>query len=382
MDQWQGICTQGPFGKIIEVMQQIGWAIQVPVLYDHDGVAWGLTLCDTKSLKRALEDAWMQKIAADVSHRVELHDLRGLDHDILHRARNRLLPSDRGWLVPLQDGTFIEPKQQAKYDLMKKLNCERCGSPDSVAHRVYECPAFAKIREPFQDLIDLGVSVPDSLRLRLLPSRNPHLGPFRRALALQADVDQVGSWHSSDDHVHDLFTDGSCLLPETPSHSLSAYAVVSATHDCIIVEGILGGVTQNSDLAELRALAVEWIAQGTSSAAIWTDSAYVASNLHGMLLHNVLPETYHDECLRIQHALHGMVGTLSCQHVTAHRQDTPTYQDVDEWTAYWNGRADSQADIRISIWRYYMHGEMQELTFGYLMLTAIMMKIYYQTHWR
>lgn len=272
----------------------------------------------------------MQKLAADVAHRGDFQGLQGIDHEVLHRAGSRLLPSDKAWLVPLRDGTFVEPKQQAKYDYTKKLNCEHCGAPDSVAHRVYACPAFVEARAPFQDLIDLGVSVPESLRLRLLPSRNPHLGPFRYALSMQSDIDELARWKPTGDHI-DLLTDGSCLVPEQPSHSLSAYyAVVSATHDCLIAEGTIGGPTQSCDLAELRAL-------------IWSDSSYVASNFHCLMVSGTLPDTYLEEWLRVEHALRCFTGKIYIQHVPAHRHDTPNYQDTEEWTAYWNGRADFHA---------------------------------------
>ena len=284
MHIWNGEDTQGPFGKLIEVMRQIGWAVQVPELIDQDGVPWDLTTCGLRGLRRTLEDSWIQKIAADVSHRLDFHGLEGIDYEVLQRAQNKLLPADRAWLLPLRDGTFIEPRQQAKYDLTRTLNCEYCGASDSVAHRTFECPAFANARLPFQDLVDLGGSVPAALRIRLLPSRNPHHGPFRAALAHQRDIDIVTTLQPAGSHIH-LFTDGSCLCPELPSKSLTAYAVISATDDRVIAQGTIGGITQTSDLAELRAMAiaVEWLARGSSPATVWTDSAYVAANLQQLI---------------------------------------------------------------------------------------------------
>ena len=51
----------------------------------------------------------------------------------------------------------------------------------------------------------------------------------------------------------DLFTDGSCLEPQQPWASLGAWAIVSATDDIVVANGVLGGHHQTSDRAELIA---------------------------------------------------------------------------------------------------------------------------------
>ncbi len=344
MSQWTGEDTQGPFGKLVEITQQLGWSIQIPHLQDHDGVQWHLQECDFSAFRRTLEEAWIQRIAADAARRRDFQGLDGVDYDVLRKAQAGLLPHEKAALLPLRDGTFVEPRQQAKFDLSKEVHCEWCGAPDSVAHRTFECRAFQTSREQYQDLVNLRSSVPDSLSIRLLPNRNPYLRQFRYLMGQQEDIDQVTSRKPQGPHLH-LFSDGSCLCPEQPSHALAAYAVISATDDMVIAEGTCGGMVQNSDAAELRAavIAVEWLTRGRTAATLWTDSAYVATNLFTLIHNQILPESYQQDWLRILHALQDHPYSVGVQHVAAHRASTAQYQEVDEWTAYWNGRADHQA---------------------------------------
>ena len=163
MTSWHGSDTQGPFGKLLEITRQIGWSINVPCLCDHDGVRWDITHCDLALLRKAVSDAWVQRLAADVAKRSDFAGLAGIDHEVLKRAQSRLLPADRAWLSTLRDGTFVEPKQQAKYDLSKSTLCPHCNQPDSVYHRTFVCPAFAALRDPFHDVVSLATTMPTSL---------------------------------------------------------------------------------------------------------------------------------------------------------------------------------------------------------------------------
>ena len=259
MASWQGLDTQGPFSKLLEITRQIGWSISVPWLCDHDGVQWDLTHCDLLLLRKAVSDAWVQKLAADVAQRADFDGLKGIDYEVLKRAQSRLLPADKSWLSTLRDGTFVEPKQQAKFDLSKNSLCLHCNQPDSVYHRTFVCLALAALRVPFQEVVAIAPTLSTSLCVRLLPSRNPYHGSFRQALGLQPDVDEITNLRPDGEHIH-LFTDGSCKKPDLAAFSLAAYSVVSASHDVIIASGIIGGQIQTSDLAELRAVTVSRVA--------------------------------------------------------------------------------------------------------------------------
>ena len=59
--------------------------------------------------------------------------------------------------------------------------------------------------------------------------------------------------------------------------------------------------------------------------------------------HGEVPDTYADDWCRAQHALAALTKDLNIQHIAAHRESIVNYQSLDEWTAYWNGRADHEA---------------------------------------
>ena len=284
MYHWTGTLTQGPFGKLLEITRMIGWQVCPPHLMDHDGVLWHLSTCDQSGLIRTLREAWAQFVAADLVRRKDFAGLQGVDYDVLQMAQRKLLPHDRAWLSVLRAGTFVDQHQQAKYDVSKAIRCPFCGALDSVDHRTFHCPRIHAERTPFLDLVAAAGSWPIALRTRLLPGRNPHLGDFRRQLASLADIDEISQHSCSSNSTH-IFTDGSCRQPDTPAHSLTAWAVVDATSDRLIARGICGGLQQSSDLGELRAIvvALEWIIDRPGHFTIWSDSAYASGGLHRLL---------------------------------------------------------------------------------------------------
>ena len=353
MANWDGASTQGPFGKLLEITRLVGWRVEPPLIVDHDGVEWHLGECHQPSLLRTLRDAWAQFIAYDLAERKDYVGLQGIDYDVLLKAQQKLQPGDKSWLAVLRAGTFIEPAQQAKYDLAKPTTCLLCGALDSLEHRNYHCPGLAAARSEFADVIGPAGSWPVSLRTKLLPSRNPHLGWFRQQLSLQGDVDQVNRYQVSSGPIH-LFTDGSCRSPDVVQHALTSYAVVDATSDRLVAQGICGGLHQSSDLGEVRALAtaLEWIVDQTEQVTLWSDSAYATQGLQ-RLLHDPtdLPE---DACrgdwCRIQHALLACSVSITVQHTPSHQEVSLPATTVSEWEAYWNNRVDHEAACAHNLW--------------------------------
>ena len=348
MNRWRGERTQGPFGKLLEVSRLLGWQLNPPWIQDHDGVSWHIMDTHTHHLELVLKDAWAQRLAADVANRKDYAGLQGIDYDILRRAQGRLLPSDRKWLSMLRDGTFVEPLQQKKFDMSKDCKCPLCGAIDSIHHRVFVCPRLASVRTDWSDLVEDRENMPVSLATRLLPSRNPFLGHYRFGMAQLKDVINQLPYLDGSNELH-LFTDGSCLYPKLPLYARTSFAVVDATTDRCILRGLCGGQVQSSDLAELRAIiyAVEWASQGTRAVTIWSDNAYAASGFQGLLLapHNVPDDSYSEDWCRLQHAILSCSGSISIQHVASHQQAAPNYISVQEWSAYWNDRADHETRI-------------------------------------
>ena len=126
-------------------------------------------------------------------------------------------------------------------------------------------------------------------------------------------------------------------------------SLVSATLDCVVSRGVLGGLSQKSDLAELVAMreAVQYAILNEGSAALWSDSAYVATGLHRLLCDPMDPpqDQYSQEWKQIQQMLFGHSDRIQIQHISSHRNSGNGTADLDDWTAYWNDRADHEAKI-------------------------------------
>ena len=121
-----------------------------------------------------------------------------------------------------------------------------------------------------------------------------------------------------------LFTDGSCHGGRHRLYQLAAWAVVSATNDCCVANGVLGGLGQDNDRAELRAViaAVQYAIEMQKNTVIWTDSTFAAEGMV-RLLHDAadLPEGHcGEDRVELQGLLcHGEV-QLQIHHVPWSRQ--------------------------------------------------------------
>ena len=348
MRHYTGKASFGPFGKLLEVCAHVGWEIDVPYIQDQDGFRFNLIDTDKKLLERLAIDAWRQSIAQTFARRKDASDLQGIDWRVLHAILDRRPFHHQQSLHVLQDGTFIEKSMHQKYDLSQTGHCALCGEVDSMEHRCRRCPARQALYEEHAEVLNLWDTIPLSFAFKLLPSRNPFEAEYKRAI--QATTAQRIGLQRLPPRPHlDLFTDGSCLNPTQPWLAVGAWAVVSATHDCVVSRGVLGGLAQTSDLAELIAVqnAVQYAVLNGGITTLWSDSAYVTTGLHRLLCDPMDPpqDQHAREWKQIQQMLFGHSDHILIQHVSSHRQAGNGTADIDDWTAYWNGRADHEAAI-------------------------------------
>jgi ribonuclease HI len=184
--------------------------------------------------------------------------------------------------------------------------------------------------------------------LRLLPSRNQYEAQFKQMME-NSEARSLTLNRLADRPHLDLFTDGSCWNPELPWASVGAWAVVSASHDVVVARGVLAGLHQTSDQAELQAIsvAVEFAVCNKGTTTLWTDSAFAAEGVHRLLqnLEDCPGGRYTAYWERLQRLLHGHTHRISIQHVPAHVAIRSTYADVEDWAAGWNDRADHEASV-------------------------------------
>lgn len=74
-----GTLYSGPFSQLLVLLNRIGWHVQPPYVLDHDGCWHDLLLLPCCVLKTLLLDGWMQFVAGQVTSRLTMGDLKGLD---------------------------------------------------------------------------------------------------------------------------------------------------------------------------------------------------------------------------------------------------------------------------------------------------------------
>ena len=357
MEQLDGRGRQGPFAKLLEVCGYLRWTVEAPIFRDHSGSTMDWLTLDEKVFYDLVKYAWVWKVFREIADRKDIRGLEGIDWMVLQKAQRKAPAHHRPMLARLQDGSFLEPSQDAKYDLGKNTMCPLCQQQDSMEHRCTSCPARNAIYAEHQGILCRWQHFSKAKRIHLLPSSNPWWTLFKQKVIARSDV--LHRFHQGgmpQREISHLFTDGSSHGGPNRLYQLGAWAVVDATQDKCVACGALGGVGQGSDRAELRAMiaAVEFAVQTEREATIWTDCMYVAEGTVRLLHdeHDLSEGKHQDDWLELQGLLCACSVPLYVQHIPGHAKWDPTDQDLEGWCARWNDRADREANMAMRL-----HGE-------------------------
>ena len=330
-----GTCGRGHFQNSNEIFEQIGWSLlDPPWVLDHDFCKWNLLELPQALLHSLLEDAWVQRLAFEVSHRQDYAGLDGISWPPSSHE-NRLCAQDLAAINSIREGAFYMGSKQGKFDLKKGTLCFFCQQPDTVKHRCADCPALAPARAQHRSILDKWDQLPVALTEHLIPSRNPYFVSRKKALI---DLPDMVTWFNpqvvSHDSWVDFFTDGSCWDPHLPQLSLAAWAVVSATHSCVLSAGPLTGFKQDVNRAELTAALsmLLWTLETGARSTLWTDSAYVGLGITN-LLQDFSTEFSCNEDLweQISDVLRLLPsGHFRVQHVNSHRRAEDLEDPLEE----------------------------------------------------
>ena len=106
MNHYAGKRSIGPFGKLLEVAAEVGWSIEVPGFYDHDGFWVSFLDITDGALRGIAEDAWCQHVAREVNRRKDFEGLVGFDISCLQSGtkatgceRAQDAATSAGWVV-------------------------------------------------------------------------------------------------------------------------------------------------------------------------------------------------------------------------------------------------------------------------------------------
>ena len=357
LPQWQrfmrgftGALLHGPFSKLLQVLNEIGWSIECPPFaLDCHGQRLDLLALPTSSLRRLLEQAWLDHVANGHRHRQQMHDLHGLDRCLLRHSEKGLTPLRLAQLNAIRSGAFLFDAAHCKFDLTVSGLCSVCSVPDTHEHRICQCPKFASAREGTEWVCALWPSLPQCLSHHLLPPASPHIPELQRCLGLLPDLSGNFSSSETAHGTQHLFVDGSCIFNEIPELSLAAWGTVNASTDKIIGSGHVPGLAQTVPRAELWAAicALRWGIWVRACIIIWSDSAYVVRGIRAILQGTSDTATDNADLWALVQDLVLAYGEdeLHIQHVASHVCQTACESPLEEWLAHWNNRVDRLAGL-------------------------------------
>lgn len=145
MRRYDGTLRDGPFTKLLTLLNSIGWQVLVPpMLQDHDGFCFNLLETSQGALRQLLHEAWLQHVAGTVRHKT-MTGVDGIDVALTLHTHEKLTAIDLARVKALQSGAFVSSWQHAKYDKTKQPICQHCLQPGTQQHWL-KCPRFAAQR--------------------------------------------------------------------------------------------------------------------------------------------------------------------------------------------------------------------------------------------
>eukprot|EP00435_Cladocopium_sp_Y103_P056205 s2024_g18.t2 len=342
MLHFDGSLFSGPFSQLLVVLNQVGWRIDPPYLFDHDNCGFNLLTLDGMVLDELLHDAWLQHVARQVSGRQTMRDLTGLDPQLLVAVSANLTSLEQALLGSLQAGAFMNRAAQAHYDLTKTKNCRLCAVPDTNLHWL-QCPRFAAVRSSVEGWQDHHSFDGVALCSHLLPSRSPFAAAWKQAL-LQVEDTSCCFLSVPEGPIQHVFTDGSATSSRSPGR-IAAWGCLNASSGELAAMGHVPGLCQSSDRAELLAItaALEWQTRFRVHMHLWTDSKFAADGLTHILLFGVTGNWSHQDLWdRIAQLLQELGQLKMSPHWIPSHLDEALMQDpFEDWIRCWNNRIDA-----------------------------------------
>ena len=343
---FQGSSLPGPFSTLLQLCTRTGGSVCPPFLQTMQGLRLDLFRAPKGFMRKLMEQEWVNMVARQHTHRQAMQELSSLDLSLAHLDAGRLSPVEKARVSALQSGCYIVDAQHCKYDTTKTGQCSLCGVPDTVEHRVKDCPRFLESRQGSENTLAEWAVLPKSPTHHLLVPQNPWVSQLLCELegiptSVPEAVIDGGEWH-------DIFTDGTRLFQGV--FALAAWAVVNATVGQVLEASPLKGGYQTVPRAELEAalFAVRWGLCNRLCVSLWTDSTYVSEGMQAILrghepdIDSENWDLWEGMCMAIQGFPEG---TLGVRHVPSHLDEQCCESAFEDWVAKWNGHVDLQADV-------------------------------------
>ena len=241
-----------------------------------------------------VSSAWTQVVASEVAHRSSFTGLAQSDPVATRRYMSTLSVSDQGLFRKALNGAHFTHDAVCHYSTSGATVCEFCGAQDSRYHRFWDCQVFASDRSHCTHAFwKILPELPQSLVQHGWAMRPSTCQRWFKALEnLQVPkVEHSPCPFSQSSRWMDVFSDGSCLWPQSPYLRLAAWAIVQAhpsgdaTRSQILMAGPVTGLLQSAFRAELQAIqqALRYAVFWKQNIRLWSDCQSVVDKLSNML---------------------------------------------------------------------------------------------------
>lgn len=346
----------GPCGVFLGRIHEISWHwLGNGWMSDQDDNRIHIIHSPIQLLCQRLEIAWQHHIGS-LQSRKTMKGMHNVDKVFSTQGIDKLSGEEQGILRVAMNGTFYTNDKLIHGSTVQTTKCPWCPSEDSVTHRHLHCPHMK----------DFWEKIPDQRREALqdsLPCTINHLWfPELQAIkflhkALQTIPDTTDCFEplTFEADLHHLFTDGSCLKPETPRLRLATWAVVCANLGTQQFEpisaggvpGILQSIVRAEYLAALAAL--RFLLAVGKGGFLWIDNLQVQQTVKEFLQGGALPSIMvadHDLKFRVHEVcsrLRALRIPVKAVKVRSH-EDASAYTDfVEKWAISGNDSADRKA---------------------------------------
>ena len=164
---------------------------------------------------------WQAAVQQNVSHRKGFAGLAGCDAHLTRLIFGRLESEYKALARKSLNGSFFTQDALCHFSEGESDACAFCGHPDSVLHRVFECPHFQDARAlPLSCALSVLEAQCDATRLHCWAPCVKDVGLLRHALCQLPDTTSHFE-PLPPMPIYDLFTDGSCLCSCFPSLRLA-----------------------------------------------------------------------------------------------------------------------------------------------------------------
>ena len=234
---------------------------------------------------------WQLFVGSQLAHRATFEGLSLVDFGAV-RVVLSTLPADQAALyrMSLTGGFFTS--DAAKHWSHSEGLCKWCHGPDSLQHRLWECPQTQSLRIRHAPRTrTCWTDLPKALALHGWAIRPPTWFPFvQQLVSLPDHVPPLGASLKCSDWNH-VFTDGSCFCQCSPDVRIAGWSALLAcpltsdwhlSHAGVLGSGVLPGLVQTSFRAELYALAfvLHHAASCLARVVVWTDCLSVLRRYH------------------------------------------------------------------------------------------------------